>query len=323
MAQLIKLQDYVSRYQIDMNRYPAQFIRMKKSGWERVKTQWESGQHVQKWEHLNENNNIEVEPKKRNSLLSKLFQKNKCKEEVTNVTNKAFTKLKEERLPDDETTLFFEPNIVHNPTNIEELKRLFTDQFFHFQLKWASSTVREKSDVDPKFLRDNFLRTILQGLPDNYLILYYPIVKLKNAPVEIDVVILTPLECLCITVVESHNLAVYVGNSERERFWKKKLGNEEKKVLNPLIQLNRMESIVSQLFSTADVDMPIRKVLLTRNSYIDYPGTLYNVQIIDKRDYPKWIRDLKQTTSPMKHMQISAAKTLLNYVQTTSYNRIL
>ncbi len=323
MAQLIKIQDYVSRYQIDMNRYPAQFIRMKKSGWERVKTQWDMGELVQKWEHLNESEDIKAEPKKKSSLFLKLFNVNKSKEEI-DATNKTFNELNEdERLPDDETTLYFEPNIVYNPTTLEELKRLFIDQFFHFQLKWASSTLREKSYVDTKFLRDNFLKTILQSLPDNYLVLYYPIVQLKKAPVELDVIILTPLECLCITVVESHNLAVYVGNSERERFWNKKIGIEEKKVLNPLIQLNRMESIVAQLFSTAGVDMPIRKVLLTRNSYIDYPGTLYKVQIIDSRNYENWFQNLKHTTSPMKHMQILAAKTLLNSVQTTSYNRTL
>ena len=56
---------------------------------------------------------------------------------------------------------------------LEELKKMFIDQFFHFQLKWASSTLREKSYVDPKFLRDTLLRSILQTLPDNYLILYY------------------------------------------------------------------------------------------------------------------------------------------------------
>ncbi len=45
--------------------------------------------------------------------------------------------------------------------------------------------------------------------------------------------------------------------------------------------------------------------------------------LLDKRDYPKWIQELKHTTSPMKHMQIQAAKTLLGSVQTTSYNRML
>ena len=325
MAQLIKLQDYISRYQIDMNRYPAQFIRMKKNGWERVKTEWESGELVQKWEHIEHIKENEIEEKKRFSLIRKLFKKNQTKDEINVPIKKSQNELSidEEQLPDDETTLFFEPNIVYNPQDIEELKKIFMDQFFHFQIKWASSTLREKSFVNSKFMRDSFLRTVLQSLPDNYLVLYYPVVKLKNAPVELDVVILTPLECLCITVIERENYSVFVGNSEREHFWLKKVGETETKVLNPLIQLNRMETIISKLFSLNNVTMPVRKILLSRNGYFDYPGTLYNLEFIDKRDYPKWIQELKHSTSPMKHMQIQAAKTLLNNVETTSYNRML
>lgn len=326
LAQLIKLQDYISRYQIDMNRYPAQFIRMKKNSWERVKKEWETGNLIQHSEHVDERDEIEeVEVKKRFSLIKKLFKRNQYTEEVHEMPEEDSIEVNnnEERLLDDETTLYFEPNIIYNPQTLEELKKIYIDQFFHFQMKWASSTVREKSFVDTRFLRDSFLKTVLQTLPDNYLVLYYPVMKLKNAPIELDIIILTPLECLCITLVEWEDFAVFIGNSEREHFWIKKIGIHDKKVLNPLIQLNRMESIISRLFSQNKVEMPIRKVLLSRNGYFDYPGTIYNLQFIDKREYPKWIQDIRHSTSPMKHMQIQAAKTLLRSVQTTSYNRIL
>ncbi|SOC36631.1 NERD domain-containing protein [Ureibacillus acetophenoni] len=326
MAQLVKLQDYISRYQIDMNRYPAQFVRMKKSGWERIKSEWESGELVQKWEHMNDSVSEEVEMKKqRFSLIKKLFKRNQQNGEAVEQVDEIQTEgtLGEESLPDDETTLLFEPNIVYNPQSIDELKKIFIDQFFHFQIKWASSTLREKSFVNSKFIGDSFLRTVLQTLPDNYLVLYYPIVKLKKAPIELDVVILTPLECLCITIVERENYAVYTGSSEREHFWVKKVGESDTKILNPIIQLNRMETIVSQLFTQNNVTMPIRKILLSRNGYFDYPGTIYNLQFIDKRNYENWIDELKHLASPMKHMQIQAAKTLLSNVETTSYNRML
>ncbi|PKC52452.1 Yt1Q-like protein [Rhizophagus irregularis] len=263
MAQLIKLQDYISRYQIDLNRYPAQFIRMKKNGWNRMKSDWESGDSlntVQNWEQVEE---AEEEKKPKQTIFKKLFSKKRSsdKEETIDVTEDNEENLPiEEELIDDETTLYFEPTIVYRPQTTEELKKIFLDQFFHFQIKWASSTLREKSYVDPKYLREGFLRTILQSLPDNYLVLYYPIIKVKKAPVELDIIILTPLECLCITMVEHENLAVYIGNSERERFWMKKVGDTEKKLLNPLIQLNRMEAIIAQLFHLQDVDMPIRNM---------------------------------------------------------------
>ena len=43
MAQLVKLADYISRYENDLTRYPTQFIRLKRYQWKRIKNQWEHG----------------------------------------------------------------------------------------------------------------------------------------------------------------------------------------------------------------------------------------------------------------------------------------
>lgn len=324
MAQLVKLQDYISRYQIDLARYPTQFVRLKRSQWDRVKHQWETGEEIQEWEHIEEVE--DVESKKRFSLIKRFFpgrkkvEEDEEEEDIESVTVDSEL-MDEEEIPEEETTLFFEANIVYAPQTLEELKRMFLDQFFHFQLKWASSTLREKSYVDPRFLRDSLLRTFLQRLPDSYLVFYYPILKLKKAPVELDVVIMTPTECICITVLEQENQAVYVANGER--FWTKKVGKTDKKLLNPLINLNRMEAILMQVFKQEGVSIPIRKVLLSRNGYIDYPGSAFGIQFVDKRKYTEWFHQLKNSKSPMKHMQIRAAQTILNTVETTSFNRNL
>ncbi|MCM3387424.1 NERD domain-containing protein [Ureibacillus chungkukjangi] len=320
MSQLVKLQDYISRYQIDLSRYPTQFVRLKKIQWDRVREQWVSGDELPQWQHMEQQEN-EKESKKTFSFFDKFKIKRSPKEtddiEAVEIMNDLISQ--EGEIPEEESTLFFEPNIVYKPNTIEELKKLFLDQFFHFQIKWASSTIREKSYVDPKFLRDTLLRSILQGLPDSFLVFYYPIIKVKKAPVELDIVLLTPTECLCITVVEQENQAVFVG--EGDRFWTKKFGKTSNKLLNPLIQLNRMESIISKIFLENEVEMPIRKILLSRNGYFDYPGTIFNVQFIDKREFPNWMQNLKHYSSPMKHMQMRAAKVLLQTVQTTSFNR--
>lgn len=323
MAQLVKLQDYISRYQIDLARYPTQFVRLKKSQWERVKHQWETGEEIGKWEHIEEVEDIDE--KSRFSFIKKIFlgrhkNEQENQEELDIESVDVDNELMDEEHEIEETTnLFFEPNIIYSPKSLEELKRMFMDQFFHFQIKWASSTLREKSYVDPRFLRDTLLRVFLQKLPDNYLVFYYPVLKLKKAPVELDVLIMTPTECLCIKVLEQENQAVYVGNGDR--FWTKKVGKQEKKILNPFIDLKRMENILSQIFKQNGVSMPIRKVVLTRTGYFDYPGSAYGVQFVDKRKYPEWLYNLRRTTSPMKHMQIRAAQTILNTVETTSFNR--
>jgi hypothetical protein len=43
MAQLIKLQDYVSRYEQDPYQYPARFIQLKKKNWNNVRASFEKG----------------------------------------------------------------------------------------------------------------------------------------------------------------------------------------------------------------------------------------------------------------------------------------
>jgi hypothetical protein len=321
MAQLIKLQDYISRYQVDLTRYPTQYIRLKKGQWERVKKQWEQGGELQQWEHIEE----EVESASKLSVLRKfnVFSKRKKEQDVIVEDIESVDTSSEldsdEYVPDEETMLHFEANILYHPQSLQELKRMYLNQFFQFQMQWASSTLREKSYVDPRFIRDTFLRALLQTLPDNYLILYYPIVKLKKAPIELDIIIMMPTECLLITVVEQEDQAVFIGDGER--FWEKKVGKESKKVLNPTIQLNRMETIVKQMFAAENVDMPIRKVLLSRNGFIDYPSAVYNIQLVDKRKFPEWMESIRKSYSPMKHMQIRAAQSVLNYVQTTSFNR--
>jgi len=321
MAQLVKLQDYISRYQIDLARYPTQFVRLKNSQWERVKRQWELGEEISEWQHDNDSENDSFEEKERFSLLKKWFagrQKADSRDvEQVEITNELVSD--EDSIPEEETTLTFEPKIVYAPQSIHELKRMFIDQFFHFQMKWASSTLREKSYVDPRFMRDSLLRDLLQKLPDNYLLFYYPILQIRKAPIELDVVLMSPTECICITVLDTENQAVYVGGSER--FWIKKVGTKDSKVLNPLINLNRMESVLTQLFKQDNIDMPIRKVVLTRNGYFDYPGSSFGIQFIDRRNYGEWMEQLKKVSSPMKHMQIRAAQTILNNVQTTSFNR--
>lgn len=322
MAQLIKLQDYISRYEIDLARYPTQFIRLKQNQWERIKYQWQTGEAIERWEHIEE----EVKEEKKKSLFQKLFPFKKEvevteeeQEDIEKVTISNDWAVEENPYQEDDTILIFEPNLVYTPKTLEELKKMFIDQFFHFQMKWASSTLREKSYVDPKFMRDTLLRSMLQTLPDNYLVFYYPILRVKKAPIELDIIIITPTECLCITVLEQESQAVYIANSER--FWLKKVGKNEKKVLSPLIQLNRMEKVIEQIFQQNHIELPIRKVLLTRNGYIDYPGTMYGVSFVDKRKFPEWIGLLAHSVSPMKHMQIRGAQAILNTVQTTSFHR--
>lgn len=315
MAQLVKLQDYISRYEIDLKRYPTQFVRLKKQQWERVNASWERGALDTSWLEKEQEEDIEIEEKK--SFISKLFSRNKEETSAEALDEKEIEN--DQNVPEESTILFFEPNIVYNPSSKEELRRMYLDQLFHFQLKWASSTLMEKSYVDPKYMRDSLLRLLTLQLPDNYFLFYYPILKLKKAPVELDIIIVLPTEIICIVMLEGRDLDAFIGSGDR--FWVKKSGKTESKILSPMISLNRMESILLQVFKKEEIDLPIRKVVLSRNGYIDYPGSTYQTQLVDTRSFPGWFQALKSSPSPMKHMQFKAAQALLNLVQTTSYSR--
>lgn len=333
MAQLVKLQDYVSRYQKDLKRYPTQFVRLKRIQWDRMKEEWESGEKITIWD---QEDPVDVEEKQHKGFLKRIMKfthKKKTasweedidsedKEDIFHQINEEITNhgVEEEIDSEESSTFMFQQTILYHPQTIEDLKRMYMDQLFQFQIKWASATLREKSYVNPKYYRDSLLRAFTQRLPDSYLLFYYPIFQIKKAPVEIGIIILTPTECICIQVLEEEVQAVFV--EDGSRFWKKKVGKIDKKVLSPLLGLNRMESIVKKIFKQNEIDLPIRKVVLSRNGYIDYPGSSFGVEFIDKRKYADWFAHLKKNPSPMKHMQFKAAQFLLNSVQTTSYNRI-
>ncbi|WP_391116499.1 nuclease-related domain-containing protein [Psychrobacillus sp. L3] len=315
MAQLVKLQDYISRYQVDLKRYPTQFVRLKRQQWERTIVKWEQGSFDSTWLEKED----EVEEFEKKSFFSKLFNRTNKEEKLEEDTWEATELQEEDVVLEETTTLHFEPNIVYNPQTKEELKRMYLNQLFHFQLKWASSTLREKSYVDPKLMRDKLLRTLTLQLPDNYFLFYYPILKLKKAPVELDILLILPTEIICLVVLEAKDLDAFIGSSDR--FWIRKSGKEEKKILSPMVGLNRMESILLQIFKKEEIDLPIKKVILSRNGYIDYPGTSFNTQFVDCRKFPEWFLSLKSSPSPMKHMQFKAAQSILDLVQTTSYSR--
>lgn len=307
MAQLVKLLDYISRYENDLTRYPNQFLRLKRSQWDRMKIQWETGSDHTMWEEAPE----EVEKEK--GKLSSLFRFFGSRQEEADLVDN------QEQVEEDEDDFGFTPNIVYTPETIEQLRKLYLDQLFHFQIKWASSTLMDKSRVDSKYMRDSLLRSFAQKLPDSYLLFYQPIIKLQKAPVELDIVIVTPVECMCITVLEQEDLTAFVGSSDR--FWEKRTKDKESKVLNPILSLNRMGKIVSQLFHEKDINFPVKKYLISRNGYIDYPRGSFDVKIVDRRNYEDWFSSICSLTTPLKFAQFQAAQAILDVGQTTAMSK--
>ncbi|WP_335871320.1 nuclease-related domain-containing protein [Bacillus sp. 2205SS5-2] len=309
MAQLLKLQDYVSRYEMDLYRYPSQFVRLKKQQWDKTYQTWELGEKhhlLQRLENL-----PTVSPER--TFFRKFksyFSKGKEIERT----------LFDQRDMEADEGFTFETSFHTLPVEEDELKKHFLDQLFQFQMKWASSTLTEKSYIDSSYYRDDNLRYLLQRFPDTYLVFYNPVLQLKNAPVELEILVLTPKELICITMLESNDGTAYIGSNER--FWIEKYKDREKKILNPVISLNRMEKIIKNILSIHSVDLPVKKLILSRNGFLDYPSAPYHVELVDQRKYPQWFEEMRMFRSPLKNVQIRAAQAVLSYCQTTSFKRL-
>ena len=318
LAQLIKLKDYISRYQQNILLYPSRFVRLKKQKWEGVKSAFDS----KDMQIFYENPDLtEYMPEEKESIFLKIrgMMNRKTKDEESLLLFPDIVKEEEE---DKEEQLFsfnYKANEYNEPQSLEQLKLQFLNQLFQFQMKWASSTLTEKSTVKKAFYYDDLLKYFLQRFPDTYLVLYKPVFLLKNAPIEVETILVTPTAVWCITVLEAEDSAVFVGSNEK--FWVKKYNSKEKKILSPVIALNRTEKIIRGIFDRHDVTLPIQKAILTRNGYIDYPTIPYDLKIIEKRNYDEWFQMMRNNQSPIKATQLKGAESLLQYCLTTSVRR--
>lgn len=299
MGQLIKLQDYISRYETDVYRYASEFIRLKKKQWERIKEEWESGE-----------TDVYAPPDSSWELLEE-------KRSLFQTVKRWFKRLEEENenTPHDEDR-FFSSLFVTEPKTVDELKLLFLEKVFQLQMKWASSTLNHESIVDKKFYYEEPLKYFLQRFPDTYLCLYKPVFLVKNAPVELDVILLSPTTTWCVTFAEGE---IIVGSSDR--FWTEMTKEGEKKLLNPMIALYRMEKIIMDLYGRYQIELPVKKVILNRFGYIDYRYAPNDVQLIDKRYYEQWFSSLRSLSAPLKHVQLKAASHLLKHCYSHYYER--
>jgi len=320
VAQLIKLQDFISRYETDIFRYPSQYIRLKRERWEKIKASlynFDEGNEMQPmvdepivdfepfegFEEFNENW-LENEKKGLFGTFKNWLKRPKAKSEVYDIET-----------PINESTNYF----VDRRKTKEEIKQDFLDELFRFQINWASSTIRDRSFVDKGIYEDEVLKYFLQHFPDNYLVLYKPTLVVKKAQIELDIILISPITTYCISLIESDEMSVFA--PDRGRYWFETLQQKEVKRINPMLSLNRAESLIKSFYKYYSVEMPVTKIVLSRTGYIEgdfYPS---NTLLIDKRNYSEWYSRLRRLPSPIKFVQLKGAQTLLKHSQSTYVRR--
>lgn len=308
MAQLIKLQDYITRYEQDIYRYPNQYIRLKKKQWKTFETMLRNPSDL-----IIPTITPEEEPKDgKANMLSSLINSFKRKE----VDDEELFVGKVSPLEMDEEWELPPVSGIKSP---EERKQQFLDSILPLQLKWASSTVREMSYLQKNYKRETLLKYFLQRFPDTYFVMYKPIFLVKQAPVELEIIIIAPNEILAVHYMDEQEESVVLGNNER--FWSIREKENERKIVNPTISLSRMGTIIKNILPQYEISLPVTKLLLHPKGYIDISDGPTDIQVIDKRTYDKWFEKMRANRLPLKHSQLKAAGALLSHCQSTYIDR--
>lgn len=298
MAQLIKLKDYISRYEVNIFQYPTQYIRLKNDNWKKMKRRYEKGMmEGQEESYLQEN--IPVEE----NTGWKTFFKKKKREEVQEVQEE----------PEKHEDV---PPVIES---IEELKQYYLDGLLPFQMKWATTTLREKSFIDLAYQEDPNLKYFLQRFPDTYLLMYEPVTLMKKAEVEIDHLLIGPFGIDIITYLSHPSGTTIYPTTDHS--WYIEKGYARHKVRNPMLSLRRTETFIKSVLSKYQLDFPFRKVILAKD--LDFgPGQEpYQTEFIGKNRYQDWFNEKRNIKSPLKHDQLKVAEALLKHCRTIAVKR--
>lgn len=291
LAQLIKLQDYVSRYEWNAYRYPSQFIRLKNENWNKLTALWEEREDLSEAK-------INVETTEEHRPRWKIWKRNS------------------KPVQDEEN---IETDFYDLPDTKEELKQYFLDKLLQIQLKWATSTVTDISFVDKRWMEDPEIRYFLQRFPDTYLFMYYPVFNVKKAPVDGEIILITPVGIEIISQIRAEKDAVII--AQNQRTWIMKENDEERKMLSPQIALKRTEQIIKSILNQHEVQLPIQKTVLAKENPIHFLEEPYQTKLIGMHQYESWFRQRRNISSPLKSHQLKTAEILLKHCQTTSVKR--
>ena len=293
LAQLIKLRDYISRYETNPFHYPTQFIRLKQENWRKL---------IEMWEVENEQQ-AQAQMKARNAEAPKAkgrFRWNPFKQAKTG----------------SEDTVLFKRNL---PESKDHLRQYFLNQLYPFQLKWATSTLTQVSYTERDHFFDKDLKYFLQHFPDIYFLMYYPIFNIKKAPVDVEIILISPVEIEIISIIDGQSKDAIIVSDERS--WVIEGARSESKIISPTIGLKRTESIVEGILQAYDLSYNIRKTVLSKDAHFLYTTEPYNVNLVGANKYKEWYDQKRSLSGSLKGTQLKVMEALLVHSLSNSVRR--
>ncbi|MDQ0298515.1 hypothetical protein J2S78_000923 [Salibacterium salarium] len=304
MAHLIKIEDYTSRYQHDIQRYLGQFSRLKKERWESMKREWIKANRSAAEETDEETLDDWLEGADRGFFTATLNRLKSLSGRNRDVNEETEEEKEEE---------------FYKGKSLEEVKETFYENLFQAQLRWASASLLDESSLNPKYRYDQTLRYFLRQLPDNYMVFYYPVFSIGKTPLEMDIILLSPTSIYCVSVLNGDVNSVFESSSGR--YWNEYVHKERRRRVNPVISLNRMSSVLRSFLQDTSLDMQLRRIVLSPESIIDNRSAGTKIEIVDKRNIDEWFEKRKRNPSPIKKNQLYAVDVLLQHALTNSFRR--
>lgn len=297
MAQLVKLADYVSRYDIDIYRYPSRYVRLKKERWQRIRQDWEAT--------------------RTDAPSSPLFQHYEKESASLWGRTRGIFKRKEKAGTKEEVELPTDWQLRHK--SMEELQADYFQELFEFQLNWASSTVSEISKMNQAYYQDELLQHLLKEFPDTFFVFYQPVLFARKAPVDCDIILLTPSNLWIITSLPGDEETIY--SSLGGRYWQKRQGDEKESILHPNVSLKRSKTVVQSILERKNLEITIKTAVLAKDSYLDVGQGSQASKLIDRRNLHEFRNSMIKMTAPIKHTQLKIADALLDASLTISETR--
>ncbi|MGL4522094.1 MAG: hypothetical protein ACRCWQ_06060 [Bacilli bacterium] len=303
IAQIIKIMDYRSRYEADPFSTPGNFFQYKQHSWQQLVQRFEEGTLHQKIEELWLEEDI--------SFFQKVKMKWLKKAESFEEVEELYSDEKEEAIVERDDFSEFEERFQSTTIESEDqLRQKFLEFLFEKKVSWA--TTNSSPDMDPivrKLQYNKKLFEFSQATPDNLLLFYQPVVQVGKAEVELDLILITPLEIWCITRVDGATNSVF--ESTNKRYWIERTGIESHRIISPIPSLFRTSRIIGDICKASGLELPIRKAIIAPENYFDVPYPPHGVAMIDKRNFKSWFGTFRNEKASLKFQQIKTAERIL------------
>src|SRR5699024_1184631 len=155
--------------------------------------------------------------------------------------------------------------------------------------------------------------------PDIYFLMYHPVFNIKKAPIDAEIILISPFDIEIISFIHEHAEATILATNDRK--WTVESETNQKSILSPVISLKRTDKIIQNILHTNNIEIPMKKHIIYYNNHILYTTEPYQTNIIGKQDDPKWFEQKRALTSSLKSVQFKAMEALLSHCQTNAVLR--